>query len=150
MFWRAAVLLGLVSLLGACGGKTYAPVSDRSVSAAAQPRPDSYLVRKGDTLYSIAFRYGMDYRELARRNGIGRDYSIYPGQRLSLKNSSAKPASSSIVRDASITAPKPVITSSRDARQKRLIRLNNLCVAVPGPLHRSLYLRLLPGPGLSR
>ncbi|WP_286236844.1 peptidoglycan DD-metalloendopeptidase family protein [Neptuniibacter halophilus] len=118
MFWRAAVLLGLVSLLGACGGKTYAPVSDRSVSAAAQPRPDSYLVRKGDTLYSIAFRYGMDYRELARRNGIGRDYSIYPGQRLSLKNSSAKPASSSIVRDASITAPKPVITSSRDARQK--------------------------------
>lgn len=44
----------------------------------------AYTVRKGDTLYSIAWRHGVDYRELARWNGIGRDYTIYPGQVLQL------------------------------------------------------------------
>ena len=47
--------------------------------------PDSYIVREGDTLYSIAERYDLDYRELARRNGIGTDYVIYPGQRIQLR-----------------------------------------------------------------
>jgi lipoprotein NlpD len=45
----------------------------------------TYTVKAGDTLYSIAFRHGMDYRELARINGIGRDYAISPGQVLRLR-----------------------------------------------------------------
>lgn len=47
--------------------------------------PDIYVVREGDTLFSIAKRYDLDYRELARRNGIGSDYVIYPGQRILLE-----------------------------------------------------------------
>lgn len=43
-----------------------------------------YVVRPGDTLYSIALRRDVDYRDLARWNGIGRDYLIKPGQRLRL------------------------------------------------------------------
>jgi lipoprotein NlpD len=42
------------------------------------------VVRAGETLYSIAGRYGLDWRELARVNGIGGDYVIRPGQRLRL------------------------------------------------------------------
>ena len=42
------------------------------------------MVRSGDTLYKIATRHGLDYRQLARWNGIGRDYRIYPGQVLRL------------------------------------------------------------------
>lgn len=44
--------------------------------------PDHYTVRKGDTLYSIAWRFKLDHKELAGWNGIGPPYTIYPGQRL--------------------------------------------------------------------
>ena len=46
--------------------------------------PDRHVVRAGETLYSIAGRYGLDWRELARANGIGGDYLIRPGDRLQL------------------------------------------------------------------
>ena len=46
------------------------------------------MVRAGETLYSIAQRYGLDYRDLARWNGIGRDYLIHAGDRLRLSRPS--------------------------------------------------------------
>jgi lipoprotein NlpD len=54
----------------------------------AAPRPPapgaivmgSYTVIKGDTLYSIAFRNGTDFRDLAQANGISPPYTIWPGQ----------------------------------------------------------------------
>ena len=51
---------------------------------------ESYVVQKGDTLYSIAFRYGVDYKSLAQANGVKPPYTIYLNQRLSLKNVSVK------------------------------------------------------------
>nr|WP_246336051.1 peptidoglycan DD-metalloendopeptidase family protein [Azomonas macrocytogenes] len=41
-----------------------------------------YAVKPGDTLWSIAFRFGWDWRDLAQRNGIVSPYMIYPGQRI--------------------------------------------------------------------
>jgi len=43
-----------------------------------------YTVKSSDTLYSIAWRYGLDYQQLARWNQIGGDYVIHPDQRLRL------------------------------------------------------------------
>ena len=43
-----------------------------------------YTVKRSDTLYSIAWRYGLDYNELASWNGIDVNEPIYPGQRLRL------------------------------------------------------------------
>jgi len=40
----------------------------------------SHVVRKGETLFTIAFRYGHDHRELARWNRLGDGSLIYPGQ----------------------------------------------------------------------
>jgi lipoprotein NlpD len=55
------------------------------VPAAHTPIPGgSYVVMKGDTLYSIAFRNGVDFRDLAQWNGIAEPYTIWPGQRLTL------------------------------------------------------------------
>ena len=51
----------------------------------------SYRVRTGDTLYSIAFRHGLDYRSLARINGIAPPYTIYPDQVLRLRGSARQP-----------------------------------------------------------
>jgi len=41
-----------------------------------------YTVKKGDTLYSIAWRYEQDFQDIARWNNIPPPYAIYPGQRL--------------------------------------------------------------------
>lgn len=52
--------------------------------SSAPTRPATYTVKRGDTLYAIAWRHRLDYQELARWNRIGRDYLIYPGQVLRL------------------------------------------------------------------
>ena len=41
-------------------------------------------MERGDTLYRIAWRHGLDYKEIAAANGIGPPYLIIPGQRLAL------------------------------------------------------------------
>ena len=43
-----------------------------------------HIVERGDTLYSISWRYGLDAKKIASWNGISRPYTIYPGQRLRL------------------------------------------------------------------
>jgi lipoprotein NlpD len=45
---------------------------------------DRYTVVRGDTLYGIAVRANVDYRQLARWNGIGAPYVLHPGQVLRL------------------------------------------------------------------
>jgi lipoprotein NlpD len=45
---------------------------------------NTYIVQKGDTLFSISFRYGIDFKKLARWNRISHPYTIYPGQRIRL------------------------------------------------------------------
>ena len=81
----------LATLLAGCASTGPAPVEDRSLGGPpprrepASPTPaiaDTYRVQRGDTLYSIAFRHGVDYRELAQWNGIGAPYTIYVGQDL--------------------------------------------------------------------
>ena len=52
--------------------------------------PQDYTVKSGDTLYSIAWRYEKDYRDIARWNGITAPYAIYPGQRLTMTPDSAE------------------------------------------------------------
>jgi len=53
---------------------------------------DSYTVQEHDTLYSIAWRHGLDYRDLARWNGLGPEYRIAVGQQLALHPGSATAA----------------------------------------------------------
>jgi len=52
---------------------------------------DVYVVRPQDTLYSIAWRYGVDFRDLARWNNIGPDFRIAVGQTLILSAAAAVP-----------------------------------------------------------
>lgn len=86
-----------------------APVSDHSINtprpsrANLKPEPDGYYrVQSGDTLYSIAWRYGKDYRGLARANKIDNNFRIYPGQLVRI----AEAASFSPVNSVQAPAPK--------------------------------------------
>lgn len=45
----------------------------------------TYVVRPQDTLYSIAWRHDLDFKDLARWNNIGPDYRIEVGQVLTLQ-----------------------------------------------------------------
>ncbi len=46
--------------------------------------PGWYTVKRSDTLYSIAWRYGLDYKQLANWNRVDVNSPIHPGQRLRL------------------------------------------------------------------
>jgi lipoprotein NlpD len=52
---------------------------------SASEELDGYVVRPQDTLYSIAWRHNLDFRDLARWNNIGTDFHISIGQRLTLR-----------------------------------------------------------------
>ena len=67
--------------------KPAAPVKPAPTARPAEPspgvRPAFHTVRKGDTLYSIALDYGLDYKDLAQWNSIDPS-KIHVGQQLRL------------------------------------------------------------------
>ena len=69
-------------LMGCAQQNHFAPVVEASFKQ--ESKMSYYVVRKGDTVYSIAFRYGVDFKELLSINGLLEDGNIYPGQRLYL------------------------------------------------------------------
>jgi lipoprotein NlpD len=73
---------------------------------------ETYVVRPNDTLYSIAWRHDLDYRELARLNHIGADYRIGVGQTLLLRSSAAAPTKppARAAKPSLPTATPPAIT----------------------------------------
>jgi lipoprotein NlpD len=68
--------------------------------------PGLYTVRSGDTLYSIAFRHGLDYRELARLNAIRPPYRLRPGDVLRLSGSAAAAAPAPASAPSTPAAPR--------------------------------------------
>src|SRR5690606_2895301 len=64
--YRLSLLLAVL-FLTACGTAT-----------RRDHAPDTHIVRAGETLFTIAWRYGRDYRDLARWNRLGDGSLIYP------------------------------------------------------------------------
>lgn len=101
--WRRRCLGGLLALLVACSAAPpRAPVEDRQGELKTYDRVRTYRVTGGDTLYAIAWRYGLDYRKLASANNIASPYRIYPGQTLRLASApvATSPTSSNPVAPA--------------------------------------------------
>ena len=84
------VIVFIVVLLSGCSSRhNPAPVSSLNTSVndfqkGININGNKYTVQKGDTLYSIAFSAGQDFRSLAKNNSIPSPYVIYPGQVISL------------------------------------------------------------------
>jgi lipoprotein NlpD len=87
---RWLVCAALVAHLVGCLAPGKPVVAERSpVVKAPVVRTSSggvrvYTVRAGDTLYSIAWRFELDYQGLARANGIAAPYVIRPGRKMRL------------------------------------------------------------------
>jgi lipoprotein NlpD len=128
---RIACVIAAFGLVGGCVTNQGAspPVVDRSTDTRAEtqspPRPappagsalpaaqslhdglppDGHVVQSGDTLYGIAWRYGVDYRAVARLNGIDPPYRIRVGQRVMLVD----PAGRAMTGPSVAGAPAPAV-----------------------------------------
>ena len=69
MVSRAFTILLLSLLLTSCGGQS-----------TWQDGSQTHIVRRGETLFSISWRYGKDPDDVARWNRLGDGSLIYPGQ----------------------------------------------------------------------
>lgn len=107
MTQRYCILIVLICALAAC-----------SSQSSYQPSSQTHIVRKGETLSAIAWRYGKNTADIARWNRLGDGSLIYPGQRIRLtgpaavtrstppSSSNRKPASKSLPAIPSQPAPK--------------------------------------------
>ena len=98
----ALVRVGLLLcslLLAACNTTPVGGVRvvDRNGSGSASDsrQPNNvgqHIVQRGDTLYSIAFRFGWDWKVLAQRNNIAAPYVIKTGQIIRFDGRPSQPA----------------------------------------------------------
>ena len=117
IYFRSSLYFLIFILLQACASGGIAPVSNRDEIKDTPPniskpgkkienkeskkrvntpkkivknKKDCHVVAKGDTLYSIAWRYNYDYRQLANWNDIDAPYVIYLGNSICFKLNKGK------------------------------------------------------------
>ena len=93
--WSALLLSAALAALAGCASESVqAPVSDIRPPPALKPAPEPlapppaaagappghYMIKRGDTLYSIALEHGADYRDVARWNQLDDPTKISVGQ----------------------------------------------------------------------
>jgi lipoprotein NlpD len=118
------------AFLTGCAGPYRAPVVERSVARpstakpaapAAEQRPESYTVKRGDTLYSIALDNGLDYRDVAAWNNITDPAAIKAGMVLRMRPSgpavAAQPdAGAPVQGEARVQVQPAAVPGSVEAR----------------------------------
>lgn len=84
MIFRLCCLFLLITLTGCGGNHHLAPVAESRWNSSSKNQKNHW-VRRGETLYAIAFRYDTDYRSLARLNHLRPPYSLRVGQVLNVR-----------------------------------------------------------------
>ncbi len=112
--------IGVLLVLAGCSTTRVAPVVDAASNktssgkhAAASKvrdwRPATHTVAKGETLYSIALEYGLDYRELSGWNKLSDVNRIYVGQTLRL----TEPAQVAVKETPQASAMAPAVVATQ-------------------------------------
>jgi lipoprotein NlpD len=99
LLWVGFALLLLVACSGAGRWESPAPgpagrAVPRATQGGAAARPVVHTVQAGETLYGIAFRYGLNVASLAAWNGLGDGTLIRSGQVLRLSPPAGAPGGS--------------------------------------------------------
>ncbi len=128
---RIALAFFLVQLVG-CSTANHSPAPVTSVQGyktelKSSINTSTYRVKKGDTLYAIAWRSNQDFKHLAALNKIPKSFQIYPGQLLKLKGKIPPP---------SYRKPKPVrvAKTTKNSPTKTSIKAPSRPLAKPAPI----------------
>jgi len=128
---HVALFLLTLFLFSCSSNHQPAPVVDVQGSVPLSKRVKSslkgreYIVKKGETLYSIAWRANVSINNLATYNNLVSPFKIFPGQKLFLVKNTAK-ASSNVPRTEKeqnkkqIRVKKPVASNKKQAYGKNV------------------------------
>lgn len=120
------------------GGTSAARSSTRTQAFREQPLGTTetpaggtdYRVVQGDTLFSIAFRYGKSYQQLAQENGIEPPYNIKVGQVIHVGGAQSAASSSPETYSESYTVKKgdtlTSVAAAHNLPPSAIVRVNNL------------------------
>lgn len=129
--WLINILI--VFLLFSCSSHQSAEVREKSINATN--RPLTHKVEAGDTLFSIAWRYGLKYEALAKYNAISEPYLIHPAQVIKLNvpaymikstaaNSSVRPMGTRKKASQGWSATKKATAASQKNQTKMTPKIN--------------------------
>lgn len=128
------ILITLLLLACSTGGHI-APIQERKQPSSQ--KIDFHQVSQGETLYTIAWRYGLDVKTIAQRNGLSSPYTIFPGQKLSLWTSNSSSQGSQSVARSRKSPPKAPAAkrvnrlASNKAKPKSSTKANSGAVTKP-------------------
>jgi len=104
---RLVTLTLLLGLTACAGALQWNSPQDAPPTEAA---PRSYTVKPGDDVYAIAWRFGLDYHDVATWNRLGADFRIHPGDKLVLTAPASalhKPAVTPVTHAGAASAAAP-------------------------------------------
>lgn len=117
------VLLLVFGLFGCSSRQSPAPVVESNTTVAVGSKVKAgiktarYIVKKGETLYSIAWRANSDVRTIASLNKLAPPYRIFPGQELILSQKYAKASNN---KTSSKKSNKSTGTTSKNSNKKAI------------------------------
>lgn len=151
--FKTILCLLSMTLLQACAGTGVAPVTNRAEvkepaatssqssskyrnnakkKAVVQNKSGYHIVGEGDTLYSIAWRYNFDYKQLADWNKVRAPYTIYPGQLIRLKPVLKKKGTN--LNDSAETTAKKVVKQPAPKKATQIVKKTPSKSLPKGPL----------------
>jgi lipoprotein NlpD len=102
------ILIGSFFCLASCAPSKRAPIDNRP--APPSTKINQHIVSSGETVFSIAWQYELDYKKLAQVNKLNSSYTIYPDQRLLLDISAYR---------------KPVVAKPRAKKSSTISKMSN-------------------------
>lgn len=136
---RRIVLLSCCMLQLIACGTTSAPVEEQpatSRTVKVTPLPPGYhQVKRGDTLYSIAFQYGYSYQQVAAWNAIAAPFVIHVGQRLRVMPPGSTTPSTIRVLPAEAAPPSAQGKTAAESSgsQSASVAASSVSAATPSP-----------------
>jgi N-acetyl-anhydromuramyl-L-alanine amidase AmpD len=112
---------------------------------AAQAADQQYLIKPGDSLYSIARKHGITITALAERNGLGKTAHLYAGKRLIIPSKGTSSSKSSASASTSTTIPssvqKAIDTTRVESGRWKYIVIHHSGVQIGSPKSMDRYHR---------